>query len=89
VEKKDGTLRLCVDYRELNKITIKNCYPLSRIDDLFGQLRSAGTLTLTKIDLHSGYHQLCIKEEDIPKAAFRTRYRHYEFVAMLLGLQIL
>jgi len=84
VKKKDGTLRLCVDYRELNKITVKNRYPLPRIDDFFNQLRGAGTFS--KINLYLGYHQFQIKEEDIPKIAFRTRCGHYEFVVMPFGL---
>ena len=71
VKKKDGTLRLCINYRELNKITIKNKYPLPRIDYLFNQLQGAGVFL--KIDLRSGYYQLRIKAEDIPKIAFRTR----------------
>jgi len=77
IEKKDGTLSLCIDFRELNKITIKNKYPLPQIDDLFNQLQGAGAFS--KIDLRSGYHQLTIKPEDIPKTVFRTRYGHYEF----------
>ena len=84
MKKKDGALRLCINYRELNKITVKNCYRLPRIDDLFDQLRGAGTFS--KIDLHSGYHQLRIRDEDIPKTAFDTRYGHYEFVVMPFGL---
>nr|GFC63039.1 retrotransposon protein, putative, Ty3-gypsy subclass [Tanacetum cinerariifolium] len=77
VKKKDGSFRMCIDYRELNKLTIKNKYPLPRIDDLFDQLQ--GSSVYSKIDLRSGYHQLRIREEDIPITAFRTRYRHYEF----------
>ena len=84
VKKKDGTLRLCVDYRQLNKMTIKNKYPLLRIDDLFYQLKGAGIFS--KIDLRSGYHQLSIKDADVHKMTFRMRYGHYEFLVMSFGL---
>ncbi|GJW84289.1 putative reverse transcriptase domain-containing protein [Tanacetum coccineum] len=80
VKKKDGSFRMCIDYRELNKLTVKNRYPLLRIDDLFDQLQ--GSSVYSKIDLRSGYHQLHIKEEDIPITAFRTRYGHFEFPVM-------
>ena len=83
-KKKDKTLRLCIDYRQLNRVTIKNRYPLPRIDDLFDQLR--GVRVYSKIDLRTGYHQLRVREINIPKTAFRTRYGHFEFTVMPYGL---
>jgi hypothetical protein len=84
VEKKDGTQWMCVDYRSLNEVTIKNKYPLPRIEDLFDQMKGASVFS--KIDLRSGYHQLKIRESDIPKTAFRTRYGLYEYIVMSFGL---
>ncbi|GJW32101.1 putative reverse transcriptase domain-containing protein [Tanacetum coccineum] len=84
VKKKDGSFRMCINYRELNKLTVRNHYPLPRIDDLFNQLQSSSTYL--KIDLRSGYHQLRVKDKDIPKTAFRTRYEHYKFQVMSFGL---
>ncbi|GKA02457.1 putative reverse transcriptase domain-containing protein [Tanacetum coccineum] len=84
VKKNDGSFRICIDYRELNKLTIKNCYPLPRISDLFDQLQ--GSYFFSKIDLRSRYHQLRVHEDDIPKTAFRTRYGHFEFTVMPFGL---
>ena len=84
LKKKDGTFRVCIDYCQLNKLTTKNRYPLPRIDDIFDQVRGASVFS--KIDLRTSYHQLRIKEEDISKTAFRTRYGHYEFVVLPFGL---
>ncbi|GJZ37724.1 putative reverse transcriptase domain-containing protein [Tanacetum coccineum] len=84
VKKNDGSFRVCIDYRKLNKLAVKNRYPLPRIDDLFDQLQ--GLSVYSKVDLRSGYHQLRVREEDIPKTAFRTRYGHYEFQVMPFGL---
>ncbi|GJQ91565.1 putative reverse transcriptase domain-containing protein [Tanacetum coccineum] len=84
VKKKDGSFRMCIDYRELNKLTVKNRYPLPRIDDLIDQLQ--GSSVYSKIDIRSCYHQLRVRDEDIPKTTFRTRYRHYEFQVMPFGL---
>ncbi|GJT70651.1 putative reverse transcriptase domain-containing protein [Tanacetum coccineum] len=84
IKKKDGSFRMCTDYRELNKLIVKNRYPLPRIDDLFDQLQ--GLQFFSKIDLRSGYHQLRVHEDDIPKTAFRTHYGHFEFIVMPFGL---
>ncbi|GJZ93245.1 putative reverse transcriptase domain-containing protein [Tanacetum coccineum] len=84
VRKKDRSFRMCIDYRDLNKLTVKNRYPLPRIDDLFDQLQ--GSSTYSKIDLRSGYHQLRLRDKYIPKTTFRTRYGHYEFQVMPFGL---
>ena len=83
-KKRGKTLRLCIDYRQLNKVMIQNRYPLPRIDDLFDQLRGARVYSM--IDLRTGYHQLRVRETDIPKTAFRTRYGHFEFTVMPFGL---
>jgi hypothetical protein len=84
VKKKDGSMRMCIDYHELNKVAIKNRYPLPRIDDLLDQLQ--GACVFSKINLCSGYHQVRVKEEDIPKTAFKTHYGHYKFLVMSFGL---
>ncbi|GJR45043.1 putative reverse transcriptase domain-containing protein [Tanacetum coccineum] len=84
VKKKDRSFRMCIDYWELNKLTVKNRYPLPRIDDLFDQLQ--GSSVYSKINLRSGYHQLRVRNEDIPKTTFRTRYRHYDFQVIPFGL---
>jgi hypothetical protein len=84
VEKKDGTRKMCIDYRALNEVTIKNKYPLPRIEDLFNQLRGANVFS--KIDLRSGYHQLRIRPSDIPKMTFITKYGLYELTVMSFGL---
>ena len=84
VQKKDGSQRMCVDYRSLNDVTVKNKYPLPRIEDLFDQMR--GARVFSKIDLRSGYHQMKIRPSDIPKTAFLTRYGLYEFTVMSFGL---
>jgi len=84
VKKKDGSSRLCVDYQQLNKMTIKNKYPLSRIDDLIDQFH--GSLVFSKINLRSGYHQILLKVDDVHKTTFRSRYGHYEYVVMPFGV---
>ena len=84
MKNKDGTLWICIDYRKINKVTVKNKYPLPRIEDLFGQLKGAGVFST--IDPRSGYYQLRVKDVDVPKITFRTRYGHYEFLVMPFGL---
>jgi hypothetical protein len=84
IRKKDGSWRLCIDYHQMNKATIKNQYPLVRIDDLFDQMK--GATVFSKIDLQSGYHELWIKEDGIPKTTFKTRFGHYEFTIFPFGL---
>ena len=84
MKKKDGTLRMCINYRQINKVTVKRKYPLPRIEDLFYQLKGASVFS--KIYPRSGYYQLRVKEVDVPKTSFRTRYGHYEFLVMPFGL---
>ena len=84
VDKRDGTTRLCVDYRKLNDVTIKNKYPLPKIENMFDQMN--GARIFSKIDLCTGYHQLKVREEDIPKTAFTTRYGLFEYTVMSFGL---
>jgi hypothetical protein len=84
LEKKDGTQWMCIDYRSLNEVTIKNKYPFPKIEDLFDQMKGAGVFS--KIDLRSRYHQLRIQESDIPKTAFHTQYGLYEYIVMSFGL---
>ena len=84
LKKKDGTLRMCIDYRQINKVTVKNKYLLPRVEDLFDQLKGASVFS--KINLRSGYYQLWVKDVDVLKTAFRTRYGHYEFLVMPFGL---
>ena len=83
MKKKDGTLRMCIDYRQINKVTMKNKYMFSRIEDLFDQLK--GATIFFKIDLQSVYYQLRVKDVDVPKTTFKTRYGHYEFLVMPFG----
>ena len=84
VKKKDGSLRMCIDYRGLNQVTVKNKYPLPHIEELFDQLQ--GARVFSKLDLRQGYYQLKIREENVCKTAFNARYGHYKFLVMPFGL---